>query len=237
MGNLTISEIRLVEVGQMPVAPNAETLAGGNVVRYDSDGKWTGANATSLAESKAKGVMLEVKAGIGTVAGDGCLINLGTALNALNPGDKVFLSATDKTMTDTVAGANETQTITITGSPTGGSFTLTYAGQTTSAIAYNANAATIQAALEALSTIGAGNVNVTGSGPFTVEFINDLADENVAAMTADGASLTGGTSPDVEIAEASAGAQYVELGEVEVLHTHSGNSDKLLRVKIKEGVS
>lgn len=237
MGNLTISEVRLVEAGQMPVAPNAETLVAGNAVRYDSSGHWTGANATSLAESKAKGVMLEVKAGVGTVCGDGCLISLGSALDSMNPGDKVFLSATDKTLADAVVGANETQTITITGSPTGGTFTLTYAGQTTSAIAYNANAATIQAALEALSTIGAGNVNVTGSGPFTVEFINDLADENIAAMTADGSSLTGGSSPAVAIAEASAGVQYVEIGEVEVLHTYGANSNNLLRIKIKEGVS
>jgi len=42
-----------------------------------------------------------------------------------------------------------------------GTFTLTQNGQTTSAIAWNASAATIQSALEALTTIGAGNVSVT----------------------------------------------------------------------------
>jgi fibronectin-binding autotransporter adhesin len=40
-------------------------------------------------------------------------------------------------------------------------YTLTFAGQTTTALPYNATAAQIQAALEALSTIGAGNVIVT----------------------------------------------------------------------------
>jgi hypothetical protein len=39
-----------------------------------------------------------------------------------------------------IVGTNEVQTITVTGTPTGGSFTVTFAGATTSAIAYNANA-------------------------------------------------------------------------------------------------
>jgi len=42
-----------------------------------------------------------------------------------------------------------------------GTFTLTQNGQTTGGIAWNASAATIQSALEALSTVGAGNVSVT----------------------------------------------------------------------------
>lgn len=105
---------------------------------------------------------------------------------------------------DTVAGnvvTDEVQLVTITGSPTGGTFTLTYGGQTTAAIAYNAAAATVQTDLEALSTIGAGNVSVSGSagGPYTVEFIGDLAGQPLSEMTASGASLTGGTSPSVTV--------------------------------------
>lgn len=56
-------------------------------------------------------------------------------------------------------GNNEVQTVTI--DATGGTFTTTYSGQTTSAVAYNASASTYQTALEALSTIGSGNVSVT----------------------------------------------------------------------------
>ena len=105
-------------------------------------------------------------------------------------------------------GNNEVQTATITGSPTGGTFTLTFGGQTTAATAYNATAATVQANLEALSTIGSGNVSVSGSagGPYTVTFQNDLGYTNVAAMTASGASLTGGSSPSVTIATSTAGS-------------------------------
>ncbi|HMH58556.1 MAG TPA: head decoration protein [Galbitalea sp.] len=92
-------------------------------------------------------------------------------------------------------GTSEVQTVTISGTPTGGTFTLTFAGQTTAGIAYNAAASAVQTALAALSTVGAGNVAVTGSngGPYTVTFGGILAHTNVAAMTVSVSSLTGGT--------------------------------------------
>jgi hypothetical protein len=78
---------------------------------------------------------------------------------------------------------------------TGGTFTLTYSGQTTAAIAYNATAAAIQTALETLSNIAPGDVAVVRdvvTGPFTVTFMGTLGNTNVAQLTASGASLTGG---------------------------------------------
>ena len=103
----------------------------------------------------------------------------------------------------TGAGANtsEVQTVTVNGTPTGGTFTLTYRGATTGNIAYNAAAATVQTALQGLSTIGASNATVTGSagGPYTVTFAAALANLNVPQMTADGSSLTGGTAPSVTV--------------------------------------
>jgi hypothetical protein len=115
---------------------------------------------------------------------------------------------TDST-TALTAGVNETQTVTITGTPTGGTFTLSYAGQTTAGIAWNATAAAVKSALEALTTIGTGNVGVTG-GPapgtaFVVTFRADLGITDVALMTASAASLTGGTSPAVGVAQTTAG--------------------------------
>jgi len=59
---------------------------------------------------------------------------------------------------------SDTQQITIHGIPTEGWFTLTYRRATTAAIAHDATTAELQAALEDLSTIGAGNVTVT-TGP------------------------------------------------------------------------
>ncbi|MEV6432579.1 head decoration protein [Nocardia sp. NPDC051463] len=107
----------------------------------------------------------------------------------------------------TAANASEVQTVTITGSPGGGTFTLTYAGQTTGTIAYNAAASVVQTALIALSNIGASDVSVSGSagGPYTVTFSGALASQNVAQMTASGAGLTGGSSPGVTVATATGG--------------------------------
>lgn len=82
--------------------------------------------------------------------------------------------------------------------PTGGTFTLTFDGATTAAIAYNAAAAAVQAALEALPNIGAGGV-VCAGGPLpatqvTVTFSGaQVQGRNVAALTANLAGLTGGT--------------------------------------------
>ena len=108
--------------------------------------------------------------------------------------------------------ADEVQTVTVTGGPTGGTFTLTYSGQTTAGIAYNAAASAVQSALEALSNIAPGDVAVTGAagGPYTVTFEGTLADTNVAQMTASGASLTGGTSPGVTVATTTSGSSGTE---------------------------
>jgi hypothetical protein len=100
----------------------------------------------------------------------------------------------------------EVQTVTITGGPTGGTFTLTYEGQTTGGIAFNATAGAVQTALEALSAVDPGQITVTGSagGPYTLTF--NGGGGNVAQMTASGASLTGGTSPSVTVATSTQGA-------------------------------
>jgi hypothetical protein len=67
-----------------------------------------------------------------------------------------------------------------------GTFTITYDGETTSAIAFDADAAAIVAALEALSNVGVGDVVVTlTANGFTIEFQGALANTNVAAVTVD----------------------------------------------------
>lgn len=117
-------------------------------------------------------------------------------LNATHP-----ITVTITPASGSASGVNEVQTITLTGVPTGGTFTVTYSGQTTSAIAYNASAGTVQTALIALSNIGPSDVVVTGSagGPYTVTFGGTLAATNLAEMTASGASLTGGSSQAIAV--------------------------------------
>lgn len=97
----------------------------------------------------------------------------------------------------------ETQTVTITGTPTGGTFTLTYSGQTTAAIAYNAAASAVQTALNNLSNLDGVTVTGSAGGPYSVVF--PATSGNVAQMTASGAGLTGGTAPAVNVTTATPG--------------------------------
>ncbi|HTF54484.1 MAG TPA: hypothetical protein VK735_44180 [Pseudonocardia sp.] len=104
---------------------------------------------------------------------------------------------------------NEVQSVAITGTPAGGTFTLTYAGQTTAPIAYNATASAVQTALRALSNVGTSGCGVTGGpGPGTawvVTFTGDLAGTDVAQMTGSAALLTGGTAPAVVVTTTTPG--------------------------------
>lgn len=95
---------------------------------------------------------------------------------------------------DTIAKpqAPSSFTLEVTGSPTGGNYPLTVGGQTYSAL-FSANAAAIQSGLAGLSTVGAGNVTVTGTGVMTVTFANG------GTLTSGVNTLTGGTSPAVVI--------------------------------------
>lgn len=106
-----------------------------------------------------------------------------------------------------IAARNETQTVTITGTPTGGSITLSINGSTTVAIAFDATAATVQAALETI--LGVGNVTVSGGpGPGTAWvaiFAGEYGNSDVALMTA-ASSLTGGTTPAVAVTESQKGS-------------------------------
>lgn len=91
---------------------------------------------------------------------------------------------------------------TLTISASGGTYTITWAGQTTSALAYNANAAAILAALVALSNVAVGDLAVTGTGPWTITPSKTGAFEatNVTA-TMNAGSLTGGSGTLVEAQE------------------------------------
>lgn len=104
------------------------------------------------------------------------------------------------------ADVNDVQTVTITGTPTGGTFTLTFSGQTTSAIAYNATPAAVQAAFTALSSVGAGNATVTGTAgsSYVITFGGSLAGAPMANITAT-ASFTGGTSPAIAVVHTTVG--------------------------------
>lgn len=144
----------------------------------------------------------------------GCLFN-GFQISGSREGMDFSTSILGQKMlqAQTMGGVtSEVQSVAITGTPTGGTFTLTFAGYTTAAIQYNASAAAVQAALEALPNIGTDNVTCTG-GPLpgtavAVTFKGYLAGADVAQMTAT-ASLTGGTTPAVTVSTTTPGADSV----------------------------
>ena len=82
-----------------------------------------------------------------------------------------------------------TATITL-GTQSSGTFTVSYLGQTTAGVAYNASTATLQTAIQGLSTVGASNATVSGSaGAYVVTFAAALA-QNIYPLTCDFSSLT-----------------------------------------------
>jgi hypothetical protein len=113
-----------------------------------------------------------------------------------------------------VAGTDAVQTITFGGTPTGGTFKLAFDGATTAAITWvNVNAtlvANIDAALEALPTVGPGNVTTAvgtmtaGIGTITVTFVGALAKLAVPTITVAQNALTG-TTPTVAVAATTPG--------------------------------
>jgi flagellar hook-associated protein 2 len=106
----------------------------------------------------------------------------------------------------------EEQTLTPDANPTGGTYTLTYRGQTTTDISYAAGASTIQTALEALSTVSSGDITVADSGTeglkdgnVTFTFRDTAGD--VPMISIDFSSLTGPTTacPIVETTKGTDG--------------------------------
>ncbi len=131
-------------------------------------------------------------------------------------------------LVDNVAmSPNATYTLTANASPpTAGTFTLTYSGQTTTGIAYNATPAAVQAALEALSTGGVGNFRVwasTASGAgtlavasnvYTVEFVGLLG---AAAQTLTGTFSGLTAAGSIAIAAGQTGQAVTTIALVPVL--------------------
>lgn len=114
------------------------------------------------------------------------------------------------------AGVNEVQSLTITGTPSGGFFKLTFTdpftgvSQTTADIAYNANNAAIQAALEALTLISPGNVTVGGANPFTITFVNGRGGQSLPLITVSH-TFTGGSSPNLNVTQTTDGAGQITV--------------------------
>lgn len=116
----------------------------------------------------------------------------------------------DIIQTETTPNTAEVQTVTVTGTPTGGTFTLTdpATNVTTAPIAYNAASTAVASALNA-----AGITATATGGPLptavVVTYTGAYAGTNRPSLIANASALTGGTSPSVTVAETTPGSgQY-----------------------------
>lgn len=117
-------------------------------------------------------------------------------------------------------GANEVQTLTTTGTPTGGNFTLVVLGQTTGTINHTAAAGDVASAINnALAVLGTGHTVSTSGGPLPtgipITFSGaQVSGRDIPPITVGTNALTGGTSPAPAIAQTTAGRsgrKYVQI--------------------------
>ncbi len=150
---------------------------------------------TATGVGNATGVWNLPKSGLGSPYNNSRVVIDGTGAGVLTPAAPAGHLVATVAGSRLEAGRDEVQTVTVATNATGGTWTLEFGGQTTTAMPYDANAAAIRAALEALPTVGVGNVVVTG-GPIhttavTVQFTAALGGTNQPGMAADGSNLTG----------------------------------------------
>lgn len=117
------------------------------------------------------------------------------------------------------AGTNEVQTLTIGGTPTGGTFKLSFEGRPTGAITWSSTNSTLfsnmntafDAAFGTGSIVATAGTITSGIGTVTLTFGGNYARRAVPTMTVADNSLTG-TSPTLAVAETTPGVDATARG-------------------------
>ena len=195
----------------MTVTPIGVIVAGyvyalwcnGKAVSYVAQAGDTAASiVTGLAAALANTTISEFSEMLGTA--NGSTLTLVASVAGV-PFEITATSSGNMTVVETTVGSgavNEVWSVSLIGTYTGGTFTLTVnvggGNVTTANIAYNATAATVQAALVALAGVGAGQVLVAGGpgpgSPWFVTWTGTLGGQSIAPGTVNGANLTGGST-------------------------------------------
>ncbi len=179
---------------------NPNTARGPSNVSGQSD---TGSAGDSSANGSLRYEILRASTSTVTNGGVGNEVQRITKPLALQRGQFVLSYNSTLPVTETTQGTaavDEVQTVNIGAGAASKFFTLSFNGQTTRRLQYNAPAVTnpnadpndpltyrlsIQSELERLSTIGVGNVTVTGGdgGPWVITFIGQLSKTNVNSLS------------------------------------------------------
>ncbi len=120
-------------------------------------------------------------------------------------------------------GSDAVQSILI-ANATGGSFTVTYSGQTTAAVAYNASAAVLQNALCALSNVGVGNLLAVDTAPYRIYFTGTLGAMAQPMLTVNTTGLTGTGAAATVTLIAAGGVQAFSDTELNALYAQAVNN-------------
>jgi hypothetical protein len=118
-----------------------------------------------------------------------------------------------------VAGTNEVQTLTIGGTPTGGTFTLGFEGRSTAAITWSSTNGTLLGNMNTAmdnaygtgAIVAAAGTLTAGIGTVTLTFGANYAKRAVPTMTVVQNALTG-TTPTLAIAETTPGVDATGRG-------------------------
>lgn len=120
------------------------------------------------------------------------------------------------TLQEGATGVPEIQRIALDADTNGGTFTLSFNGETTGALPYNTTAANFQSELENLTTVNLANIIVTGAFPeFVVTFLGNLAGSQ-PAITASSAGLIGPVGVEGALALNTAGIEQLLDGEASI---------------------
>lgn len=105
---VTAGKLHVVESIIQMTLPFGESLAIGDAVRIDSNGKWTGANGTTTTENRIYGILVskDPAGAVGTAIRKGVLD--GIDLSALAYNAAVYLSDTDKKLADAAGTVSTT---------------------------------------------------------------------------------------------------------------------------------
>src|SRR4051794_29567823 len=134
---------------------------------------------------------------------------------------------------------DEQQVIRVTNA-TGGTYTLTFDGQTTAPLAFNATNAQVDTALEALPALGPNTIQLSGGPANTananVFFRRSKQQANQSQITINGSGLTGTATPTVSATTAQEGGWYQrQTGDS---GRSAGNTNdlrgKVLRIRVKD---
>ncbi|MBS1869462.1 MAG: hypothetical protein JSS99_07335 [Actinobacteria bacterium] len=199
-----------------PTAGGIVDLSASNIYQRDTHGTAATADDTT--------VLLNASESTAPGGGSAGAVYQGASTD----GSRIFFTSDQAMTDDTPLGFahlymwhetpnDEVQRLTV--SASGGTFTLSFDGQTTAPLSASASAAQVAAALDALSSIGGagGSVDVTGgpgddagSTPYLLTFGDALGGRDLPLVTADGTSLTG-SAPGASVAPWVAGGGHLTV--------------------------